>query len=109
LWEPYLPATWTRSEDGGRTWSTPRELSGVPGRVYDALVREDEILVLEFQNDADYDFCGRKPEEHRYVLHVSVDGGSTFVERSVVPFDILERGYGTLGVLRDGSLIAYVY
>lgn len=108
LWEPYLPATVTRSEDDGDSWGEEREISGIPGRIYDALLVGDEILALELQNDAVYDFAG-KTAEHRYVLHVSGDGGKTFAERAVLPFNVLERGYGTMCVLADGTLIAYVY
>lgn len=108
LWEPYLPATISRSEDDGRSWDGEEELSGVPGRIYDAIPLGDEILLLELQNDAVYDFAG-KTADHRYVLHASGDRGRTFSERSVLPFTVLERGYGTMCVLADGTLIAYVY
>lgn len=107
LWEPYLPATWARSADG-LDWAEETELSGIPGRVYDALRVGDDILALEFQNDAVYDFAG-KVAEHRYVLHASSDGGRTFDVRSVLPFNVLERGYGTMCEREDGSLIVYVY
>lgn len=107
LWEPYLPATVARTADGLH-WGEEVELSGVPGRVYDALRVGDEIFALEFQNDAVYDFAG-KVADHRYLLHVSRDGGLTFEVRSELPFTVLERGYGTMCEREDGSIIAYVY
>ena len=46
--------------------------------------------------------------KHHYRLYFSQDNGSTFSRRSVLPVD-LGRGYGTMAILPDGSLIVYVY
>ncbi len=108
VWQPYWVPLVTRSTDGGRTWSEPQEVGEERGRVYDARYIDGVIHVLKFSNDATVDYCGALPE-HRYQLFVSTDDGLTFTERSVLPFDTLGRCYGTLGVLPDGALIAYVY
>jgi len=106
-WKPQFVPTFARSEDDGETWSAPQPLGDEPGRVYDAVVHGEEILVLQFANDCSEDWRGTSPE-HRYLLHASTDGGRTFEKRCVLPFETLGRGYGTLGVLPSGDLIAYL-
>jgi len=106
-WKPQFVPTFARSEDDGKTWSAPQPLGDEPGRVYDAIVHGEEIFVLQFANDCAEDWRGTSPE-HCYLLYASVDGGRTFEKRCVLPFETLRRGYGTLGVLRSGDLIAYL-
>ncbi len=108
LWRPYGTPTCLRSSDDGHTWSDARPLSDQRGRVYDVIRHKDAILALEFCNDATETWTGTRPE-HVYTLYASTDGGETFCPRSILPFDTEGRGYGTMAVLRDGSLIAYIY
>lgn len=108
LWRPYGIPTVVRSADGGRTWSDAEPLGDAPGRVYDAIVHEAEVLALELENDATDTWYGTRPE-HAYALYASEDAGETFVRRSELPFETDRRGYGTLGVLENDTLAAYVY
>jgi hypothetical protein len=106
-WKPQFIPTFARSEDGGDTWSEPQTLGDELGRVYDAIVHDGEIFVLQFANDCTRDWRGTSPE-HRYLLFASENGGRTFEKRCVLPFATRGRGYGTLGVLPSGDLIAHV-
>jgi hypothetical protein len=108
IWQPYWVPLATRSTDGGRSWGEPIEVGPERGRVYDARYIEGAIYVLKFSNDATVDYCGALPE-HVYQLHVSHDDGRSYALVSVIPFDTMGRCYGTLGVLPDGALIAYIY
>ncbi len=107
-WHPHYAPMSLRSTDGGDTWEEPVPVSDEPGRVYDMIRLGDEILALEFCNDTTDHFVGTLPE-HVYNLYVSEDGGRSFSLRSTLPFDTEGRGYGTMALLPDGSLIAYVY
>jgi len=108
LWQPYWIPLFSKSVDGGRTWSEPKAVCSTRGRIYDAVYQDGEIRVLHFANDAMVSWTG-KTEDHIYELHVSSDGGKTFHKRSVLPFNTKNRGYGSLGFLEDGKMIAYVY
>lgn len=108
IWRQFQIPTCIISRDGGRTWSEPSDLCGDRGRVYDALQRNGEILALFFKNDNEINFLGNKPE-HVYELYVSRNGGRSFQKRSELPFDTAGRSYGTMGILKDGSLVAYIY
>ncbi len=79
-----------------------------PGRIWDAIVHNGTIFVLELHIDSKVHWYGHLPEHH-YSLYVSTDNGRTFRRRSILPFEIDGRGYGTMAVLTDGSLIAYIY
>jgi len=70
--------------------------------------RDGEIRVLHFANDATVSWTG-STEDHVYEFYVSDDGGETFYRRSILPFNTLNRGYGSLGFLEDGTMIAYIY
>ncbi|MFW5867502.1 MAG: sialidase family protein [Armatimonadota bacterium] len=107
-WRPYGVPEVLRSTDGGATWEEPAPVSDRRGRVYDMIRVGDEILALEFCNDAEDTWTGTLPE-HVYNLYVSGDSGKSFSLRSTLPFDTEGRGYGTMSVLPDGGLIAYVY
>ncbi len=107
-WEPNLVPTYIKSYDGGHTWTEAKELSDKPGRVYDAIIHEGNIYALQFHNDCSVHFTGNT-EEHTYGLYVSKDNGETFEMVSELPFNTKSRGYGALQVLKDGSIIAYVY
>ena len=107
-WHPHFIPMVLRSTDGGETWSDPVPISDEPGRVYDMIRVGDEILALELCNDTAENFVGTRPE-HVYNLYVSADSGRSFTLRSTLPLDTEGRGYGTMSLLPDGGLIAYVY
>jgi hypothetical protein len=108
LWQPYWVPLFSKSVDAGRTWSEPTPVCTTRGRVYDVKYQDGEIRVLHFANDATKDWRGTT-KEHVYELHVSTDGGETFGKRSELPFVTNRRGYGAIGQLAKGELIAYVY
>ena len=103
--EPWYTPMAVRSTDGGETWSEPVEYSPYPGRTYDALVHDGVIYVLHYCNER---FLGTAPE-HMYRLYRSTDNGVTFEEVSIIPFDTLRRGYGSLLVDADGRMHAFAY
>ena len=107
-WQPLAVPTFLRSSDGGRTWEDAKPVGDEPGRIWDVLYDEGAIYALELYNDSSKAWYGNLPEHH-YSLYVSEDQGRTFACRSVLPFEIMQRGYGALAVLPDGGLIAYVY
>ncbi|HIM56248.1 MAG TPA: exo-alpha-sialidase [Candidatus Latescibacteria bacterium] len=106
-WQPLVVPTYLRSADGGITWEPARPMGDQPARIWDAIVHQGCILVLELCNDSAVKWYGTLAEHH-YGLYVSQDNGGTFSRRSVLPVD-LGRGYGTMAILPDGSLIVYVY
>ncbi|MBL9116873.1 MAG: exo-alpha-sialidase, partial [Verrucomicrobiaceae bacterium] len=108
LWQPYWEPLVSKSTDAGMTWSEPKPVCSSRGRIYDAEYHDGEIRVLHFANDAEKDWRGNA-KEHVYELHVSTDGCETFTKRSELPFITNRRGYGALGRLNDGGMIAYIY
>ena len=106
-WQPLAVPTYQRSADAGSTWESAQPMGDQPARIWDVMLHEGCILVLELCNDSEVQWYSNLPDHH-YALYVSLDNGRTFQRRSVLPFDI-GRGYGTLAILPDGSLIAYVY
>ena len=107
-WQPLGVPTFLRSTDGGMTWDEAKPMGDEPGRIWDAIVHDGTIFVLELHNDSQIYWYGNQPEHH-YSLYVSTDNGRTFRRRSILPFEIDGRGYGTMAILVDGSLIAYIY
>lgn len=107
-WKPLAVPTYLRSTDCGFTWEPARPLGDEPARIWDVHRHEGCILVLELCNDSTVHWYGNLPEHH-YALHASQDDGLTFSKRSILPFDIQGRGYGTMATLPDGRLIACVY
>jgi len=103
-WEPHLRPTYLRSTDNGYTWSDARVFCPYRGRIFDVQVIGERIYVLFSGgwNDAD---------SNRFFLYVSEDNGATFFEHSRLPFakGTMERFYGTMEQLADGSLIVYTY
>lgn len=107
--EPWDIPRVSLSEDGGKTWSVPYEMSGYKGRIYDAVSYKGNIYALEFCNDAVNSFLGNKPE-HVYRLYKSEDGGKSFSEVCIVPFaDTQGRAYGNMIITPQGKLIVYAY
>lgn len=107
-WQPLAVPTFLRSSDGGATWDDAKPMGDEPGRIWDVLYHQGFIYVLELCNDSSIAWYGNLPEHH-YALYVSEDQGRTFSRRSVLPFEITQRGYGALAFLPDNELIAYVY
>ncbi len=108
LWQPYWTPLFSKSADAGETWSKPKSVCPSRGRIYDAVYHDGEIRALHFANDATVDWTGTT-DDHVYELHVSSDSGRSFSKRSVLPFITKHRGYGSLGRLGNGDLIAFVY
>ena len=107
-WRPLAIPTFLRSSDGGRIWYDAKPMGDEPGRIWDVLYHEGVIYVLELYNDSSIAWYGNLPDHH-YSLYVSEDQGRSFVRRSVLPFEFMQRGYGTLTFLPDNRLIAYAY
>lgn len=107
-WQPLDVPTFLRSTDGGLTWDAAKPMGNEPGRIWDAIVHNGTILVLELYNDSVVHWYGNLPEHH-YSLYASTDNGRTYQRRSILPLVIDGRGYGTMAILADGSLIAYIY
>ena len=103
--EPWSTPMVVKSVDEGETWSQPMELSPYAGRIYDAAYYNGEIYVLHFCNEH---FLGSKPE-HQYRIYKSSNNGKTFEELSVIPFDTVGRGYGSILFDNEGTLHAYSY
>ena len=104
-WEPYLEPVVLISDDAGESWSEPRQLCPVKGRIYDAMIIEDKIYVLLLAND---DFATSQPEQ-RYQIYCSSDAGESFSLLSELPGDYLRHAYGSMTILTDGSLACYSY
>lgn len=96
LWEPYFAPQYIISEDGGETWSEPKDFCNHPGRVWDAMVIDDTIYMLMSNSGS-------------YYLYVSQDQGDSFTLRSSIPVSRSGSFYGTLGLLDDGRFIVYTY
>lgn len=96
LWEPYFEPTYITSTDGGYTWSEPKVFNEKYGRIYDAHVKDGNIYVLSHL-------------EGKYYISVSSDGGETFKERKNTVPAPARSYYGTMGFLKDGSMIVYTY
>ncbi len=103
--EPWQEPLVITSEDEGKTWSAPYQMCSHKGRIYDAFSHDGEIYVLHFCNEQ---FIGKKTEDV-YRLYKSTNGGESFEEAAVIPFDTVGRGYGSILMDKDGILHAYAY
>ncbi len=103
---PWVTPTVVRSTDQGKTWSEPVECIPFSGRIYDAIYKDGVIYVLIFCNP---NHLGKDPEQHKYRVYKSFDNGVTFEEASVIPFDIIDRGYGSFVFDGENRLHAYTY
>ena len=103
--EPWDTPTVIRSSDGGKTWSDPVECIPYKGRIYDVRYHNGIIYVYFFCNEH---FIGSN-DEHKYRLYKSFDNGLTFKEASVIPFDTLNRAYGSILFDTNDVLHAYTY
>ena len=103
--EPWSTPTVILSHDEGETWSDPYEMCPHAGRPYDACYHNGAIYVLHYCNEH---FLGTDPS-HVYRIYKSEDCGKSFRELSVIPFDTLRRGYGSILFDDKGDLHAYAY
>ena len=103
--EPWDTPTVIISDDGGETWSEAKECIPYKGRIYDVLYHKGVIYVYIFCNEH---FLGTA-EEHKYRLYKSFDNGLTFKECSVIPFNTLNRAYGSILFDENETLHAYTY
>lgn len=101
--EPWSEPTMIVSADGGETWGEARPTGAKPGRIYDAVVRGDEVFFLLQENEH---FLGTRPEHVYRVYHAGPDLAFTGV---TLPIDARGKGYGALEVAQDGALQAYAY
>ncbi len=101
--EPWSAPTMCVSTDGGETFSDGMPTGAEAGRIYDAVVDAKGVYFLIQENEH---FLGTRPE-HVYKVYRSDDGGP-FVP-TTLPIDATGKGYGAMEVMKDGSLIAYIY
>ncbi len=109
-WGDHPWATYTRSFDGGETWSAAKRVSSHCGRLYDASVRDGVVYVLFRQ--ARRNKSAVEILDGCYYLFASSDGGESFGELSSLPFPENEIGrtfYGTMEWCPDGALQVYAY
>lgn len=103
--DPWDTPVVIRSTDGGKTWSDPVEYTPYKGRTYDALAYKGTFYALHTCNEV---FLGKKPEDV-YRLYRSTDNGLTFEEVSIVPFNPIGRGYGSLLIDDQERMHAFAY
>ena len=103
--EPWQENLVITSDDEGKTWSEPKWFCAHKGRIYDAFCHNGTIYVLIFCNEQ---FIGKNPDD-LYRVYKSEDNGETFTETSVVPFDTVGRGYGSILMDANETLHAYAY
>lgn len=101
--EPWGSCMYIQSFDLGKSWTAPVEFCPYEGRIYDAVVRDGVIYVLEFCNPHHQ---GKNPED-LYRLYTSHDNGATFQEESVVDIETIGHAYGALQFTADGTLLAF--
>ena len=90
------------SEDQGKTWNDPIQVSGYLGRIWDVLYRDGVTYVLQ-----GCDVMGNLPKV--YWLLKSEDNCRTFEHVSMLPIDPERRTYGNMIFTPEGDLIAYLY
>ena len=104
IWEPFKNPKVAYSDDNGESWTEPKELFGLPGRVYDAEYKDGVIYALLHEGEA----CSFQNNPYRLI--VSEDNGESWTERSVVGFDNSKDClYGAMIFLEDGTLRVYSY
>lgn len=105
-WEPFYVPNFTKSTDGGETWSDAVRFCDDPGRVYDVKKKDGIIYVLIQVSKNPLYFV------NEYRLYKSSDNGNTFTLASRLPFYAGVGDYsiyGALSFLPDGSLTAFTY
>jgi len=79
----------TQSEDDGRSWITPREVSLLPHRgnatTGPILILKDGRLALPYEAWKEYD--DPNPGKHHAALRISANGGATWGELAIVAHD----------------------
>jgi photosystem II stability/assembly factor-like uncharacterized protein len=91
--EPKITMCWSRSKDGGKTWSISQPF-GFPGHCPYFLRTKDDIIVL----------AHRLPQTS---LHSSLDEGKTWSENVIV--DDFIGAYPSMVNLKDGSVLIIYY
>lgn len=120
--EPWDTPLVIQSHDFGKTWTEPVEFSKCPGRIYDAVVHDGSIFVLEHccpkfyalpegqipkAEDGGFSGVAVLSTDTLYRLYRSDDDGKTFYEVGPVDIEFPYHAYGSLQFRPDGSLIAY--
>ena len=109
LCEPWFdPPVCITSDDGGKTWSEAKKVFPHCGRIYDAILHNGTIYVIQFCNDATVSFLGNKPE-HVYRLYTSKNGGESFEELCVIPTETTGRSYASIIFDKDERMHLYTY
>ena len=91
------------------TWGQPYTITNYAGRIYDVMVKDGAVYVLQSCNIAEDGFWNHQPE-HCYRLFKSVDNCQTFDEVCVVPFTSqMYLCYGNMTISPKGELICYAY
>ena len=103
---PNMIPLYLTSKDGGETWSEPKELGTLPGRVFATVVRDGEIFVM-MRVDLEL-YKEWKTGDPVYVLYKSTDNGATFKKHGNVT-DVRNRYYGSMIVTPEGKLRVYLY
>jgi len=105
VWEPFFNPLFSISDDNGESWSEPKELIDLPGRVFDVRCRDGLIYVL-----FNHDEMPMRGHDAPYYLLVSEDDGESWQVRATPLFeDNLDACYGTMCFMEDGTLIVYTY
>lgn len=105
----WYPPRVTISKDGCKTWCEPYTITNYPGRIYDVMVHDGAVYVLQSCNVAEGGFWNHEPD-HCYRLFRSTDGCKTFEEVCIVPFiSQMYLCYGNMTVSPKGELICYAY
>jgi len=109
VWGKCFEPMFSVSDDGGQTWSEPRQLTPHTGRVFDAVVHNGQIFVLMHKDSGVLNGVSPMKSEPM-LLFVSDDNGESFRLRSVVPFqDMTWTFYGAMMFTPDNRLLVYTY
>ena len=105
VWEPFFSPLYSISDDLGESWSEPKELIDLPGRVFDVRCRDGEIYVL-----FNHDEMPMRGHDAPYYLLVSKDNGESWEQRATPIFEHNQDAcYGAMYFLENGDLIVYAY
>jgi len=102
--EPWSPPTMAVSDDNGETFTDGMDIGADCGRIYDAIADDRYVYFLMEANEH---FLGTSPE-HVYKIYRLGMKENAFTSFTL-PIDAMGKGYGALGLYKDGSIIAYAY